>query len=123
MDLEFLKELESSIKEGQLRRLSSVQKARLGKVLPELGFTRVEIGKALSTASTSAPVILEARRRVREGSLCLGRALVALEENRSASEVKEAIADLKALASESLVALYRRLALEALARANGKEGR
>lgn len=108
-DWDRLEELELDEKTGTLDPDAACREF-LVRVAPTVGFTREEAAVALTTPEGAGRFVLEARRRIRDGSHRLSRAIIRRAELCEQGRPDEARPAFEAIIREDPVLFYRELA-------------
>ncbi|AKQ68937.1 hypothetical protein A176_005849 [Myxococcus hansupus] len=114
IDWDPVRELARRVDEGESLSLTAEVRALLHRSAREVGISDEEARAAVSGVATATDLLLETRRRIRDGSQRLMRALTGARRLRDAGDVAGARALLEGVLAAEPVPLYREQAEMAL---------
>jgi DUSAM domain-containing protein len=116
-DWEEVRELEVQLHRGQALELTDGVIDLLRRAARQVALADVETARGLRSSSDAATLVTEIRRRIREGSRRLSRAIVDADHRKNAGDIQGARRIFTDLLAIEVVPLYRQTAqtqLEAL---------
>ncbi len=116
-DWEEVRELEVQLHRGQALELTDVVIDLLRRAARQVALADADTARGLRSPSEAATLVTEIRRRIREGSRRLSRAIVDAERRKNAGDIQGARQIFADLLAVEVVPLYRQTAqtqLEAL---------
>jgi DUSAM domain-containing protein len=117
LDWEAVRELEAALHRGQSLELSDDVLDLLRRAAQQVALADAETVQGLRSPADAATLVTEIRRRIREGSRRLSRAIVDADRRKNAGDIQGARQLLVDLLAVEVVPLYRQTAqaqLEAL---------
>ncbi len=116
-DWEEVRELEVQLHRGQALELTDVVIDLLRRAARQVALADADTARGLRSPSEAATLVTEIRRRIREGSRRLSRAIVDADRRKNAGDIQGARQIFADLLAVEVVPLYRQTAqtqLEAL---------